>query len=159
MTTSLPVAGHAAPSTGGVLAAPESWFEEKPPPSSGVAVDPLDVPPPPELLDELELLPAPSPVVLPPLVDGEVEEPPHARTTARDAALVTPRVRRLRRGEYELIEHVLSLTVAVWASRKAPDMTVGHRFDRYPPGTEWPFSAETAERWSGRRLRVEMRDM
>jgi hypothetical protein len=92
-----------------MLDAPESSFEEEPPASSGAAVDPLDVPLPPELLDELELLPAPSPVVFPPFVDGEVEEPPHARKTARDAALVTPRVRRLRRGEYELIEHVLSI--------------------------------------------------
>jgi hypothetical protein len=110
MTTSLPLAGHAAPSTGGAVAAPESSVEEAPPPSSGVPVDPLDDPPP-ELLDELELPPAP--VLFPPPVDGEVEEPPHARTTARDAALVTPRVRRLRRGEYELIEHVLSMAVAV----------------------------------------------
>jgi hypothetical protein len=105
MTTSLPVAGHAAPSTGATLTGPESPpppLDVEPPASSRVGVDPLDAPPPLELLDELELLLAPSPGA-PPL-DGVVEEPPQASKTARDAAQVTPRVRRVRRGECELIE-------------------------------------------------------
>jgi hypothetical protein len=129
MTTSLPVAGHAAPSTDTTLTGPESSpppLDVEPPASSPVEVDPLDVPPPPEeLLDELEPLPAPPG---PPPVDCEVEEPPQARKTARDAAQVTPKVRRFRRGKCELIEHVLS---RFGPCRSAAEMA--HGYDRWSP--------------------------